>query len=76
MMKTRYPKIMILALGFVLLSSSLFAAGPIRIFKQEINVPGDGSDDTFLAVNLHWDEEDQPVLVALYRDFFGDVIAQ
>ncbi len=74
-MKTRYPKIMILALGFVLLSSSLFAAGPMRIFKQEINVPEDGSDDTFLAVNLHWEEEDQPVLVALYRDFFGDVIA-
>jgi len=75
MMKTRYPKIMILALGFVLLSSGLFAAGPLRIFKHEINVPGDGSDDTFLAVNLHWDKEDQPVMVALYRDFFGDVIA-
>jgi hypothetical protein len=75
MMKTHYRKIVILALGFMFIFSSLFAAGPYRIFKTEINVPGDASDDTMLAVNLHWAKEDQPVLVALYRDFFGDVIA-
>ncbi|MCX7766100.1 MAG: hypothetical protein N2246_05275, partial [Candidatus Sumerlaeia bacterium] len=61
--------LMILALQTPVLGGNL-----VKIWKLEIADPVDPGDDYARPVPLRWQDEDMPVMIALYRDIVGDVI--
>ncbi|MCD6385761.1 VCBS repeat-containing protein, partial [Candidatus Sumerlaeota bacterium] len=73
-MKKRLSFFMFILLLGVLICGTVYGGNIVKIWKTEIADPTDPGDDYARPVPLHWQEEDLPILIALFRDSFGNVI--